>query len=80
MFGADQPVDPRGWKRAAERGRDRDGMNDIAKGAEADDEDAVQRRILASNSRVAWCFASPTIAVRPPYAVTTARSGTESTV
>ena len=34
----------------------------------------------SEQSRVAWSFGSPTIAVRPPYACTTARSGTVSTV
>ena len=32
----------------------------------------------ASSSRVEWSFGSPTMAVRPPYAATIARSGTDS--
>ena len=83
MLGADQPVDPRGRKRAAQRGGHRDGVHDVAQGAEAHDQEALSRLavarsvevvvvvrvgIRASRSRVAWLLGSPTIAVRPPYA------------
>ena len=48
---------------------------------EADDKDAIHYFVRrASSSRVEWRFGSPTIAVRPPYARTTARSGTVSAV
>ena len=50
-------------------------------GPEADDQETGQARaILFNRSRVAWVFRSPTMAVRPPYAATVTRSGTDSTV
>jgi hypothetical protein len=71
-------------------------VDDIAERAKPDDQDAPHLSDLSdlsylphlpypplirdSRSRVAWSLASPTIAVRPPYASTIARSGTVSTV
>src|SRR5438034_3745963 len=101
MLRADEPVDPRGRKRAAERRRDRDGVDDVTERAEADEEETGQLsrwslvvghwslvigrwsfvvRIFFARSREAWALGSPTIAVRPPYACTAARSGTVSIV
>ena len=78
---ADEPVDACRRKRAAQRRGDRDRMHDVAKRAEADDQETGQARaILLNRSREAWVFRSPTMAVRPPYAATVTRSGTDSTV
>src|SRR6185369_9661564 len=73
----DQPVDPRRGKRSPQRRHGRNGVNDIAQGAQPDDED-VHRRRRASRSRVEWSLGSPTIATRPPYERTVSRSGTVS--
>ena len=92
MLGADEPVDPGGRKCAAERRRDRDGVDDVAQRAETDEKEPGQlsrwslvvghclsvATIFFTRSREAWRLGSPTIAVRPPYACTTARSGTVS--
>ena len=70
--------------RGRRRGHRRHRVDDVAEGAQPDDQDPHRRRlavgIRASRSRVEWSFGSPTIAVRPPYAATMARSGTDSTV
>ena len=67
VLGADEPVDARRRKRAAEGRRHGKGMNDIAESTESDDEDAVHYFVRrASSSRVECCFGSPTMAVRPP--------------
>ena len=41
MLGADQPVDARRRKRAAQRRRDRDGVHDVAERAQTDDQETV---------------------------------------
>ena len=45
MFCADQPVDPAVGKCAAQRSRHRDGMDDVAQGAEADNQEARQQSL-----------------------------------
>ena len=79
---ADQPVDAGIGKCAPEGGSDRNRMHDVAKRAEADEKKTRHSwpAIFFSRSREACVFSSPTIAVRPPYAATTPRSGTVSTV
>ena len=72
----DDPADRRAGGRGALR--ERQGVDHVAHRGEADEEDLHDRLILATRSVVAWSFASPTIAVRPPYAATTPRSGTVS--
>ena len=93
MLRADQPVDARRRKRPAQRRRDGNRVDDVAERAEPDDEEAghAVARLTGALSAIASAvrprdrgrsgsLASPTIAVRPPYAETTARSGTVSTV
>jgi len=64
---ADEPVDARGGKCAAQRRGDRNGMHDVAQRPEPDDQHTRQEpAILFSRSRVAWVLGSPTMAVRPP--------------
>lgn len=80
MPGADQPVNPRRRKGSPKRSGDGNRVHDVAKGAKADEKEVSQPLTFLSRSRVEWSLGSPTIAMRPPYARTTARSGTVSTV
>ena len=90
---ADQPVDVRRGKCAPQRRDGRDRVHHVAQRGKPHDEQAhhlesgVEPRVAARlraamriRSRVEWSLGSPTMAVRPPYACTTARSGTVSAV
>src|SRR3981081_1779950 len=54
----------------------RQGMQNVAHGAEPHNQDFYHGRL--NNSVVEWSLGSPTMATRPPQATTTSRSGTLS--
>ena len=71
----DHPADPRLREMPPQRGEHRQGVDDVAQGAGADDEDPQALPLsrqsgnaftLAIRSLVAWSLGSPTSAVRPP--------------
>src|SRR6185369_9163765 len=83
------------WKFPAQSGNRRHRMQNVSHRAKTYNQDAfrtcgwagshsvqerVSLRICSRISVVEWSFGSPTIATRPPYAVTSSRSGTESAV
>src|SRR5471032_242637 len=75
----DQPANGSVRQSSANRGGHRQCMQDVAHGAEPHNQDFCHSRLL-SNSVVEWAFGSPTMATRPPQAITTSRSGTLSSV
>src|SRR6185295_11676221 len=74
----DDPAEVRVGQMAAERGQDRQRVDNVAQRARAEEEDAHappssdrqgatgSRRTREIRSLVAWSFGSPTNAVRPP--------------
>src|SRR5579862_7383001 len=74
-----KPADRVLGKRGANGGCRRQGVQNIAHGAETNDQD-FRHYCLLSNSVVEWSLGSPTMATRPPQAITTSRSGTLSAV
>ncbi len=80
------PADFGFGERLAEGGGGGERVQDVAHGAEAHDEQALghQRsfwpRRLAMKEDAEWSLGSPTMATRPPQAMTSSRSGTESAV
>src|ERR1044071_252019 len=89
-----QPANGGIGQRGADRCGGRQSMQNVAHGAEPHNQDFGHSRLpgnsffgksflsrsFLSRSVVEWSFGSPTIATRPPQAITTSRSGTLSAV
>src|SRR3972149_6211557 len=75
-----QPVDVRLRERLTKSGESGKCVNDVADGAELDDEDVHdfrnRSRSRAMRSRVEWSLGWPTILVRPPIRFISSCSGT----